>query len=255
MNLLPLWPTYINSLVGLQLTYATASTISISSGQCYDSTQSNLIANPSALTLSLAVNGLNGLDTGTVAANTAYAVFVISDAANFNPVGCLASLSSTAPFLPAGLFPTNYNKFRRIGWIVTDGSSNILKFYQSEADGYVRYMQYDAPQSVLSTGAATTYTAVNLTRYVPNVTGISNLGRIYLRTAFTPNAAGDTFNLRPTGATGDLITGTGQVAATAINNEIVMLPLVSSGNTSIDYKVSAGTDALSIGVIGYEDIL
>lgn len=53
-----------------------------------------------ACTIDLTVNGSSGLDTGAVAANTWYNVFATGDGgANTN---CIASVSATAPTLPAG---------------------------------------------------------------------------------------------------------------------------------------------------------
>jgi hypothetical protein len=65
-----------------------------------------------------------GMDTGSVAANTWYHVWLI-----LNPTGNVAdllfSLSATAPTLPAG-----YTKKRRIGSIKTNASSQITPFSQ-----------------------------------------------------------------------------------------------------------------------------
>lgn len=71
-------------------------------------------------------SGAGGLDTGTIAINTWYYLWVISS--NFN-VTLLASLSSTAPTLPSG-----YTFMLRIGVFRVDGSSNVRRFWQSQQD-------------------------------------------------------------------------------------------------------------------------
>jgi hypothetical protein len=71
-------------------------------------------------------NGLNGLDTGSLAANTWYYHYAI---ANENgSVGGLLSLSSTAPALPSG-----YTFVKRLGSIRTDGSAHFKAMNQRGA--------------------------------------------------------------------------------------------------------------------------
>lgn len=80
------------------------------------------------LTGDTSASGAGGLDTGSIAADTFYAVFVIHDGTNTN---LLLSLSATAPTLPSG-----YTYFARIGWILTDSSTYPTAFDQN--DKFVR---------------------------------------------------------------------------------------------------------------------
>lgn len=68
--------------------------------------------------------GNSGLDTGSVASDTFYAVLVI-----YNPstqaTDALFTVDPGAPTLPSG-----FTKYRRLGWVRTDGSSNIRPFFQ-----------------------------------------------------------------------------------------------------------------------------
>jgi len=80
-----------------------------------------------AVNTAWAVGSGNGsLDTGSIAANSAYHVHLI-----VNPttgiVDALTSLSYSNPTLPSG-----YTKFSPIGAIMTDGSSNVRQFVQYE---------------------------------------------------------------------------------------------------------------------------
>lgn len=74
-----------------------------------------------SLSLNLATTGANALDTGSVGTN-GYHYFVIYNPAT-GTVACLASLSSTAPTMPAG-----YTYKRRIGWL--NYSGGIQAFIQ-----------------------------------------------------------------------------------------------------------------------------
>ena len=155
---------------GLQVSRASATTLSISAGVCRDS--NNMIdmnlgnylsqGNPqvsanSATTLNAAVTGANGLDQGSLANSTWYYVFVISDSSNKKPVATLLSTSRTAPYLPFG-----YDSFRWIDVQRTDGSANLLLNY-NYGTGIARKKFWDAAISVLSNGTATSLTAVIVT--------------------------------------------------------------------------------------------
>jgi hypothetical protein len=68
--------------------------------------------------------GNGGLDTGTVAANTWYHVYIIQRP-DTGVVDMLISTSASSPTMP-----TNYTRKRRVGSIKADGSSHILGFVQ-----------------------------------------------------------------------------------------------------------------------------
>lgn len=205
-------------------------------------------------TLDGAVNGLNGLDTGSLAASKVYAVFAIADAAGFNPPGFLLSLSQTSPVMPNGSFSSGYNVKRRIGWAVTNGSSQFAKLYVSGQSDVVTYT-YDAPVVVLAGGAETSQTAVSLAAAVPAVDGIP----VSLSAIFNANAANDTATLCPSGATiasSKYILRAPVAGATAVLNTTLTMPaLLISSLPKIDYVVSAGTDALALYVTGFTDLL
>ena len=74
-----------------------------------------------------------GLDTGSVAADTLYALWLIKNPTS-GVVDALFSLSFTSPTLPA-----SYTNLRLIGAVATDGSSNIVPYIQS--GDYFRYLE------------------------------------------------------------------------------------------------------------------
>lgn len=77
---------------------------------------------PIVLGLNLTVNGVNGLDVGTLAASTWYYVYII---ANGPAVVSLASLSPTAPTLPSG-----YIYSCRLGAVSTDSMTTLFRTLQ-----------------------------------------------------------------------------------------------------------------------------
>lgn len=105
-----------------------------------------------AATADITISGApNGLDSGAAAANTKYAVHVITNDAG-TLVASLLSLSATAPALPAG-----YTKFRRVRWIRTTGASQIVQ--QAQVGDWVYYTDaltftVSNPNGTTSFGAA-----------------------------------------------------------------------------------------------------
>jgi hypothetical protein len=236
---------YINGLA-LSNDATTPNTIlDVAAGICRDSNNivdmmignylgvNTAISANTATVINFAVNGLNGLDIGTIAASTFYYIYVIADSSNKHPSGCLASLSATAPTLPFG-----YDSIRVIGCALTDGSSHLLSFYMS-GTGNGRNFQWDAPIAVTVTasGTSTTYSAMDLSTGVP----ASKFGRVYLQYNYTCNAAGNSVKFQPAGGTGDAQTFLGQVASVALEDSFTILPLVVAAVPKVSYKVSAGT--------------
>jgi hypothetical protein len=241
---------------GMTLAYSSTTAFTVTAGQCRDSTNvfdinvGNFLGNGvgtanATTTVNTAVNGVNGLDTGTLAASTGYYVYAIGDPSDFKTPAYIMSLNAPAT---GPVMPFNYGTQRCIGWVLTDSMSHILKFYQGSANGGGRYFQWDAPISVLSGGTATTYTAMDLSVAMPSV----QFGRVVLQAAFTPNAASDTAKFQPTGATGDWLTITGQVAAVVIDESFSILPLLATAKPEVSYKLSTASAALTVVVEGYD---
>ena len=108
----------------------TAHDISISAGECRDSTNATNLKADSAFVKRIdatwAVGTTNGgLDTGAVANSTWYYVHAILLDSDGVTVDYLFSTSATSPTMPSG-----YTKFRAVGAVLTDGSANIIQFIQ-----------------------------------------------------------------------------------------------------------------------------
>ncbi len=244
---------YVN---GLNIAKTAAKVISMSLGNARDSTDINDIildtTNPHVSSGVISINGAtvgaNGVDMAAIVLSSFYAVYVIGDSTDYQPTAGLLSLNTTIPVLPEG-----YDMFRRVGWILTDGSANILQFWQY-GSGQLRTYYYDVGISVLSAGASGTFVEVNLDTAVPLLAT-----EVLFNYTFTPGAATDVAHFLPFGstATNGIIQISGGVAVAQIG--MVTVPTQSDGSAApadpaILYKVS-GTDTLTLLVAGYKDIL
>jgi hypothetical protein len=228
---------------GLAIAWASNTTLTVAAGQCSDSSNSFDIKAASALTINAAVVGANGIDTGALGASTVYNVFVIWQQVGRSTPAAIISTSST-PIMPEG-----YDLYRRIGYTTTDGSSHFLLMYQY-GSGLNRKYIYDAPISILSAGNSATYAATSLAAAVP---AISTL--VTFDAEFTPNAAGDTAALRPSGSASTTFCIISSVAAAKEQKMQIQVPsLVVSSVAKIDYLVTA-SGALDLFVVGFNDYL
>ncbi len=234
---------YIN---GMGLNYVGNTTFTVNSGACRDNTNSvDISVTATTTTVNTAVNGLNGLDTGSLAASTWYYVYAIMDTTFNNPSGFILSISASSPTLPG-----NYQAYRFIGTILTDSSSYIIKFTQI-GNGQSREYFWDTAISVLSGGADTSYTAVTLTTGVPPIANTA----VNLNASFTPAVAADIASLRPTGSSATtVLTISGVVAAKAQLMQVRLLSAIASSVSKIDYLVT-DSGALTLLVLGYSQFL
>ena len=252
---------YVN---GLQMSYTSTSTITIQAGRVRDFGNINDIVvgfppnvagsetgeepTPASVTtvVSTAFTGPSGLDTGTVAASTFYAVYAIGDSFNNNPGSVILSKSAVSP-----LFPIGYNLYRRIGYILTDSSSHILNFWQY-GNGDVRDMWYDVGIAAPTTAGSTGYANISLATSVP-VTATE----VFTKVTYTPASAANIASFLPYGSTatnGIEVFGYGVAAA-----QQGMLTIITQPNATpaaaFQYKTTSGSDTLVMVVAGYRDYL
>lgn len=216
--------------------------LDISAGQVRDSNDNVDILEIAAI-INFAVNGFNGLDTGSIGASKMYNIFAISDSSNKNPSGFIASLDTNSqPLMPYG-----YDSYRLVDMWPTDASSHLLKGYMT-GNGNGRGFVYDAPQATAVTaGNATTYTAVDLSNLVARGNNIN----VSVAFSFTPGAASRTLNLTPHGATGNAVTITGQVTSVVVSGNANVLTRLATAAPEIDYKVANAGDAVALNVAGF----
>ena len=148
---------------GLEITLNTSDTdhdIDIAAGVARDDGNAANLILSSAITkridASWAVgNGNGGLDTGSVAADTAYFIYEIKRS-DTGVVDVLISASSSSPTLPSG-----YDQKQLIGYLSTDGSANIAHIFQREGP---------CIGTPVSTSSGTSFAFLNIPTWVKKIT-------------------------------------------------------------------------------------
>lgn len=223
--------------------------------------------------------GANGVDAAVLAASQSYAIYMIASSESVststnalgggpspNPLGPLAAPAAVNPYPVAGLLslnfpgsasgvsapvlPFGYDMYRLIGSAVTNSSANIvfLSQYGNQNGNLVTYSF--APISVLSAGAATTFTAVSLASAIPS----GDATQVILSVSYTSALAANTAQFLPygsplSGGTVGVVSFGGSVAG--LQTGIITVPIgLNAGVPTILYKVVSG-DALSLSVVGY----
>jgi len=235
-------PYYANGLAISNNATTPNTMLDVGVGTIMDSTGTFQIGLDVPVVINAANIGLNGIDTGALEASKVYAVYIVCDPVSLQPSGAMISLSLTQPYLPEG-----YGFFALVGYVTTDSSSHFLKGYWTAGNSTTRTFTYDAPIIALTAGAATSYTGVALTAFVPAV----NNTPVSAYMLFAAAAAGNIANLQSYDGVGDQVSLIAPVATgTANTTEIVtVLAQLNVAAPSIKYKVAAG--ALSLYVCGY----
>lgn len=234
--------SYANNM---QVSRASNTTLTIATGQVRDSTNVFDIVLASTLTLNAAVNGVNGLDTGTFAASKMYYVYAVMDPTNKIATGTVLSLSVSGPTT----IPSGYSAYRLLAAWPSDASTHFLAGqYSGNSGGKVFY--YDTPlATAVTAGNGTTFAAVNLLNLVPAI----DATQVDFYMAFTPGAASRTASFRPTGSSstnGEHVI-TGQVSAVVVDQKVRLITNLATGNPELDWKVSNAGDALAISIEGF----
>lgn len=173
-------------------------------------------------TINLGTNGaVNALDTGTIATSSWYAIWVI--AKPDGTTGGLASLSATAPTMPAG-----YTFKARIGWVrTTSGSAILLVTWQLG-----RRSQY----VVSGAGTTTIFPSIasGTNAFTPTATSVSNV---------VPTTASEIF----------VLTTTAVSTATSIgpNTSAVGSNAVQSSNSTTNNQKTSASFLLEASTISY----
>lgn len=229
----------------LELSWTSDEVIAIAAGRARNSSDENDIIVESALAVSNIVSGANGLDTGTVAASTMYAVYVIGSSYDVvDPAGLLSLASSSTPTLPE-----DYDMYRRVGWVLTDGTSDNLLFWQYGSD-QTRQYYYDVGISELAAGSSATYAEIDLATSVPPIAT-----NVIMDVAYTPNGATDVAEFLPFGssATNGIVRFGYGVAGAQVGQAVIPCEL-DSAVPKIQYKVTSG-DVITVLTMGYYDYL
>lgn len=243
---------YIN---GLKLAFLTGTTMTVTAGRCGNSTNVNDIsvglplnvaatqtgtepvaAGSGTVTINTAVNGAGGLDIGSMANSTFYAVYAIGDSFGIEPGSACISANLVSPLLPAG-----YDMSFRIGFIKSSGAAAILAFRQ-DGCGLDRWMWYDAAIATgVTAGSSATYAAVDCSASLP----VATPTMVNFLCVFSPTGTNDKLVLVPgtSTATAGYATLSGTGAAVTGN---LICPTDSPTTDAVDYKVTGASTAISV---------
>lgn len=231
---------YVN---GLEMAWVTTTTFTINSGAASNSTNINDIVLSVPVTNTITSVGANGVDIAAAVLSSFYSVYVIGDSTGYKATASLLSLSNSAPSLPLG-----YDMFRLIGYILTDASALMLKFWQYGRSSD-RDMWYDTAIATPAITTGTAYASQSLAAGVP--TGVNR--QVYLKYTYTPNSATNIATMAPFGSTataGMIVVGSGVAAA---QQGVITVP--SALNVlvpTITHKETSASDALVLLVAGYK---
>jgi len=232
-------PGYIFGMVPKWLS---TSQITINKGFAQDDTDAESIEILSILTLDITTNGLLGLDTGTVASDTWYYVWVIK-IPNTSTVSAIISASYTTPTLPAG-----YTLKRLLPFAMrADGSSEILRFivrsgwpshpaiyFQTSFTSNVTDQTY-----VLDGGGAVVWTLVDCSSYVPPISSV-----VYL---YASSEQTKILSLRPPGITTAQLDVRGGIA----NQPFPTLDIGTNNLQEIEYVTEPANAGVFLAVRGF----
>lgn len=163
---------YLN-ISGMNQSFTPGNAISVSPGLCRTIDNSNDIIVETFTTVNPQINGLNGLDTGSIASiSQPLALYAISDLTNRLPSGYLFSTNYTySPVLPAGY---NGAGLRIIGWFPVIGGT--IQAFVQYGDANIRVQQYLARQQIAANFTSTTFAILTgLQPYIPPSASVANL--------------------------------------------------------------------------------
>lgn len=242
---MPMQHLYMYHAKAVWLTAATVGVgVSGVTSKLRDSTDAFDISFSGQLVADLSLSGAGGLDTGSEAASTPYALFVIADTDTENTPKAMFSLSGAAPTMPSG-----YDIFRLVDWVSNDGSSNILGFKMS-GNGTTKelfYLADGADLIVLNGGTFEPpgYVDVDLSSLVPE--GVT---KILIAGQFQSTAAGDFCRVKDKDSPSTTL-NLYRVGIITTNNASFHLPMTCDSARKIQYNVDGASSALSIYLLGY----
>lgn len=222
------------AIMGLRL--ATNGTgLLISSGWAQDTGDVEEITSSSSLTINPANTGMGGLDTGSLAASTVYAVWLAK-----NSAGTVHALMSTAFTADSVTLPSGWSgaKMRRIGCCSTNASTTLNPFAQTGVNNERVYTWFSdvSTRKVLDAGTATTWTTVEANALTPESAEI-------ITVLLVPTNA--TFEARSVGAEAQLSSATPTIYGYNTSNDTDILEYRRSGGTgSVDGYVMGFTEYL-----------
>ncbi len=238
----------LHYIQGLLLSYVSALSVAVGTGQCQNSSSTALLTVRDPITLNLSTVGAGGLDVGMLGIHRIYYVYLIAGATV--GVSAIVSDSATGPLMPAG-----YTSSRRIGSFLTKNAIAQVIPFTTTGSGNLRRLDFQEDDAVLrlvAGGNATIETVFSCAAVLPAGATrlIAYLELVGQTTGFSSLAVA-----QPT-LTGNpvyvIATKTG--AAIAINNQ---LQLTTNAAQELAYLLT-GVDMDTVAVVnaqGYEEIV
>jgi len=225
--------------------------IDIEPGVCRSSDDTTDLVLTTTLTVDISASGANGLDTGSESSFVWYYIYLI-----YNPTtsayASLISNSSTSPTLPSG-----YTKYRRLGSVINDGSSNFKYFRCEYRLGRERVFMYndidENDVQLLSGGSATSWTNIYSGASIPPT---SLLGKFLFR--FSGQNYDWKCYLRPGDSSQNTppttVFGGGDLAGDLVTSSLA-IEMRTDSSRNIQYRQASAGAELSVWVLGYIDFV
>lgn len=193
------------------------------------------------LTADITASGANGLDTGSEANSTWYYIWVIGQ--SDGTVASLLSASATAPTMPAG-----YTFKLRAGTVYNDSSGDFDKFVQRG-----RLVNPESiTSSIISSGAATSFTVLDLSAFVPPTAVSINLQATVLTSTGT-NQVLASFASGGSGTTSDFLNRQTVGCIVDTNGAVFSVPGINLTTAqTIEYFVQGTNARLIARLAGYQ---
>ncbi len=232
-------PFVPQGIVGLALTWESVTEVRITGGTCRDETDTYNITIALGLytEIDMSTAGAGGRDTGSEQTDMWYDVYII-DGADVAAAG-LFVIMGASPAMPSG-----YTRRRRVGSVRNSGG-DLMGFVQSGGGLSRQYLWLESLGSriVLSGGAATTPTEVDLSVWAPPI----QTERVEV--TVTQNLATRPCNILRTvsGATLDVVPGGG--------TNVLSVAATSGGKIAYENGTGSGTGDVDIYARGYTESL
>jgi len=268
------WPSYSAApyVTGFNLTVTGANTLTLSQGAARAFTKNEGIAYiapsviaPTVITVNTTTIGPNGCFpiAATLAAptyDTAFGVYICGSTSGLvNPgqqelLPC-AVIATADNFLPAG-----YDVWRKVGTVIIEAGTSTIKPMTQSGNGNERIYLFNDAYTLVTGGAATTMTEVNLSLQTASY-GVLNPAfaeKALLSVSFTADSVADEVILN-SASTAPSTAGV-VVKATAASQSMIVpvdmpLGVDGSGNAALWYKVSTSDDAATILLAGFTESL
>lgn len=224
-------------------------TLEISPGTCTDAdVTTNMIIPPDTPAyVDIRVNGLGGLDTGTVQIGESYYVYIIK-----NPISKLVSavLSKELSHITVTK-PSGYTAIRKLPWGFVYTSNGIQPVHVSGWPApFTRFTLADDTSSwqVLSSGVNSSWTAVSLAGFLPVNAKMAYVMCFAVGTSGNPNFSSARITTDPVNGSAGIPVG-GKSSGNQGSLPIYVW-IETNGNRQIYYKTLSGT-MLDIYILGY----